>query len=187
MGAWYKPTELGKRTAIFACSAQVASLFSGSLQGELSRPRRGEAHILTPSRPPAAALYKNLNGVHGIKGWQYQFLVTGAASASSPSRPSCAPSLTRAAPLAAIPVALLGLFLFPDTPAKTRSRMFSPEERALAVSRLGPREATKLDRTLFRRVFARWEVWLMSLIWCVPPFSLLLGRCGRRRRKRMAR
>ncbi|GAA5928222.1 hypothetical protein JCM3775_000546 [Rhodotorula graminis] len=123
MGAWYKPTELGKRTAIFACSAQVASLFSGSLQG---------------------ALYKNLNEVHGIKGWQWQFLVTGAAT---------------------VPVALSGLFLFPDTPAKTRSRMFTPEERLLAVSRLGPRQATKLDRTILRRVFARWEVWLMSLIW----------------------
>ncbi|KAJ6502456.1 MFS general substrate transporter [Mycena sanguinolenta] len=35
MGSWYKETELGKRGAIFSSSAQVATIFSGVLQGGL--------------------------------------------------------------------------------------------------------------------------------------------------------
>ncbi|BGP42762.1 hypothetical protein JCM10450v2_006873 [Rhodotorula kratochvilovae] len=123
LGAWYRPHELGKRAAIFAASAQVASLFSGALQ---------------------SALFRNLDGKHGIDGWQWLFLVCG---------------------LITIPVALYGVFLFPDTPHTTRSRLFTPEERALAISRLPPRENKGFDRTLFRRVFGRWEVYLMSLVW----------------------
>ncbi|GAA6050965.1 hypothetical protein JCM3770_005346 [Rhodotorula araucariae] len=123
LGAWYHPHELGKRAAIFAASAQAASLFSGALQG---------------------ALYRNLDGAHGIDGWQWLFLVCGALT---------------------IPVALYGVFLFPDTPHTTRSRFFTPEERALAISRRPPRQHTSIDRTLLRRVFGRWEVYLMSLIW----------------------
>ncbi|GJN93683.1 hypothetical protein Rhopal_006740-T1 [Rhodotorula paludigena] len=97
LGSWYKPQEIGKRTAIFACSSHAATLFSGSLQ--------------------------------------------------------------------AIPIALYGAFVFPDTPANTRSRFFTPEERALAMARLGPREKTRFDWTLVRRVLSRWEAWLLSLIW----------------------
>jgi ACS family pantothenate transporter-like MFS transporter len=45
-----KETELGKRAALFACCAQIGSLFSGILQG---------------------AIYTNLNGTAGRAGWRW--------------------------------------------------------------------------------------------------------------------
>lgn len=45
---WYTPAELGKRLAIFGVSSVAGSMFLGILQ---------------------AALYSNLNGVHGLEGW----------------------------------------------------------------------------------------------------------------------
>jgi ACS family pantothenate transporter-like MFS transporter len=53
LGAWYKPSELGKRACIFHASSAVAAMFSGYLQ---------------------AAVYKGLNGVHGFAGWQWLFV-----------------------------------------------------------------------------------------------------------------
>ncbi|BGP19325.1 hypothetical protein JCM10213v2_007414 [Rhodosporidiobolus nylandii] len=55
LGSWYHPHELGKRSAIFACSGQAASLFSGSLM---------------------ARLY-TLHDEQEIAGWQWQFIVCG--------------------------------------------------------------------------------------------------------------
>lgn len=34
LGSWYRPSEIGRRAALFSASAQVASIFSGSLQGK---------------------------------------------------------------------------------------------------------------------------------------------------------
>ncbi|KAF2846234.1 major facilitator superfamily transporter [Plenodomus tracheiphilus IPT5] len=59
LGAWYKPSELGKRACIFHASSAVAAMFSGYLQ---------------------AAVYKGLNGVHGYAGWQWLFIMDGVIS-----------------------------------------------------------------------------------------------------------
>jgi len=56
LGSWYRHAELGKRSALFACSAQLGSLFSGILQG---------------------AIYDSLNGNGGRSGWRWTFLVDG--------------------------------------------------------------------------------------------------------------
>lgn len=53
LGAWYKPSELGKRAAIFYTASAAASMFSGYLQ---------------------AAVYNGLNGVRGLAGWQWLFV-----------------------------------------------------------------------------------------------------------------
>ncbi|KAI1476074.1 MFS general substrate transporter [Daldinia eschscholtzii] len=53
---WYTPKELGKRLAIFGVSGVAGNMFLGILQ---------------------AALYKNLNGVNGLEGWQWLFIVSG--------------------------------------------------------------------------------------------------------------
>ena len=54
LGAWYKPSELGKRACIFHASSAVAAMFSGYLQ---------------------AAVYKGLNGVHGFVSWMKTLLL----------------------------------------------------------------------------------------------------------------
>lgn len=56
LGNWYTPQELGKRSAIFICSAQVAQMFSGYLQ---------------------AGLYAGMDGKHGLRAWQWLFIFDG--------------------------------------------------------------------------------------------------------------
>ncbi|KAJ7709806.1 MFS general substrate transporter [Mycena rosella] len=123
MGSWYKESELGKRGAIFSSAAQVATIFSGVLQ---------------------ASIYHNLNGLHGLAGFKWLFIICG---------------------LITWPIALYGFLCFPDTPETTSARYFSPEERKLAISRLPPKPKTKLDLTLIRRVLGRWRIYAMCLIW----------------------
>ena len=53
LGAWYKPSELGKRACVFHASAAAAGMFSGYLQ---------------------AGVYKGLNGAHGLPGWKWLFV-----------------------------------------------------------------------------------------------------------------
>ncbi|KAF8306761.1 MFS general substrate transporter [Clavulina sp. PMI_390] len=54
LGSWYKEEELGKRSGIFASSAQMGSLFSGVMQG---------------------AIHSNMNGLHGLAGWRWLFII----------------------------------------------------------------------------------------------------------------
>ncbi|CEL53397.1 Pantothenate transporter liz1 OS=Schizosaccharomyces pombe (strain 972 / ATCC 24843) GN=liz1 PE=2 SV=2 [Rhizoctonia solani AG-1 IB] len=56
LGSWYKDSELGKRSALFACFAQIGSLFSGFMQG---------------------AIYTSLDGKLGKEGWQWTFIIDG--------------------------------------------------------------------------------------------------------------
>jgi len=59
IGSWYTKEERGKRTALFYCTAALASVFSGYLQ---------------------AGAYTGLDGVHGKQGWQWLFIVCGVIS-----------------------------------------------------------------------------------------------------------
>jgi ACS family pantothenate transporter-like MFS transporter len=54
LGSWYKPDEIGKRTAIFTSSGLAGTLFSGIMQG---------------------AIYRNLNGKSGLAGWRWLFVI----------------------------------------------------------------------------------------------------------------
>ncbi|QRW18604.1 major facilitator superfamily transporter [Rhizoctonia solani] len=56
LGSWYKDSELGKRSALFACFAQIGSLFSGFMQG---------------------AIYTSLHKKLGKEGWQWTFIIDG--------------------------------------------------------------------------------------------------------------
>lgn len=54
LGSWYKPEEIGKRTAIFTSSGLAGTLFSGIMQG---------------------SIYTNLDGVSGLPGWRWLFVI----------------------------------------------------------------------------------------------------------------
>lgn len=54
LGSWYKPEEIGKRTAIFTSSGLAGTLFSGVMQG---------------------GIYSNLNGKAGLAGWRWLFVI----------------------------------------------------------------------------------------------------------------
>ncbi|EOO01551.1 putative pantothenate protein [Phaeoacremonium minimum UCRPA7] len=58
LGAWYTPSELGKRMALYEVSARVAGMFSGYIQ---------------------AGLYTNMNG-KGMASWRWLFIFDGLIS-----------------------------------------------------------------------------------------------------------
>ncbi|KAF4980430.1 hypothetical protein FZEAL_3546 [Fusarium zealandicum] len=92
---WYTPTELALRIAFFNVSDVAGAMFLGALQ---------------------AALYRNMNGVHGISGWQWLFIISGAIT---------------------IGQGIIGFFIIPDTPAYTRAKWLTEEEKALSRERMG--------------------------------------------------
>ncbi|KAK2733909.1 hypothetical protein FQN55_003098 [Onygenales sp. PD_40] len=105
---WYTPSELGKRIAIFGVSDRAGNMFLGILQ---------------------AALYKNLDGVNGLEGWQWLFIVSGCIT---------------------IFWGFLGLLIIPDSPAITRALWLTRAERRLAESRMQQQD-TKTSKLISRQ------------------------------------
>jgi len=62
LGSFYKPGELGKRAVLFHCMGAVGQMISSVL---------------------AAATYTNLDGVNGIEGWRWLFIIDAVISESS--------------------------------------------------------------------------------------------------------
>lgn len=92
---WYTPKELAIRLAFFNVSDVAGAMFLGALQ---------------------AALYRDMNGAHGIAGWQWLFIIAGCIT---------------------IGQGLLAFIAVPDSPAITRALWLSKSERQLARDRMG--------------------------------------------------
>ncbi|KAI1856789.1 hypothetical protein JX265_011430 [Neoarthrinium moseri] len=149
LGSWYKPSELGKRACIFHASSAAASMFSGYLQ---------------------AGVYTGLNGVHGLPGWKWLFIMDGVIS---------------------LPICLAGFFLLPDLPENTRAFYLNENDRTLAKKRMalvGRSPRGNLGRSAFKRIFGRWHIYLLSILYIifinvgpsssVNPMSLWLKATG---------
>ncbi|KAJ3798112.1 pantothenate transporter liz1 [Lentinula aff. detonsa] len=120
MGSWYNRHELAKRIAIFHLSGSLGTSFGGYLQ---------------------AAVYTTLDGVHGIAGWRWLFIVCGCMTA---------------------PCAIGLLVALPDLPSNTRAWYLSQDERKFALERaitLGKSQPGEksLDWTLVKRMFSSWK------------------------------
>ncbi|KAL2835230.1 major facilitator superfamily domain-containing protein [Aspergillus cavernicola] len=118
---WYTPAELGKRLAIFGVSGVAGNMFLGILQ---------------------AALYKNLNGVGGLEGWQWLFIVSGCIT---------------------IFWGLIGFLIIPDSPSITRALWLTHAERRLAVTRMEENETETSKLIDYKRLFRK-----AKLIACNP-------------------
>ncbi|KAI9926022.1 hypothetical protein ASPWEDRAFT_151707 [Aspergillus wentii DTO 134E9] len=92
ISSWYKRTEQSKRFGIYISAAVLSGAFGGLI---------------------AAGIVNGLEGVHGIRGWRWLFIVEGAAT---------------------VGFALLAVFILPDFPATTKR--LSARERYIAVARL---------------------------------------------------
>ncbi|ORY62443.1 major facilitator superfamily transporter [Pseudomassariella vexata] len=128
LGSWYKPSELGKRACIFHASSAVASMFSGYLQ---------------------AGVYTGLNGVGGLPGWKWLFIMDGIIST---------------------PICIAGFFLLPDLPEDTKAFYLNENDRVLAKRRMesiGRAPRTRLGRSAFKRIFGRWHVYLLSILYII--------------------
>ncbi|GAB1205358.1 hypothetical protein APSETT445_004032 [Aspergillus pseudonomiae] len=92
LSSWYKQTEQSKRFGVFISAAVLSGAFGGLI---------------------AAGIVDGLEGVHGIRGWRWLFIIEGAAT---------------------VGFAIISLFILPDFPAT--SRHFSEREKQVAVARL---------------------------------------------------
>ena len=54
IGAWYKPEEIQKRTALFGVSGQIGTMFAGVMM---------------------TAIHKGMRGMAGLQGWQWVFII----------------------------------------------------------------------------------------------------------------
>ncbi|KAK2739618.1 hypothetical protein FQN55_009354 [Onygenales sp. PD_40] len=93
-------------------------------------------------------IHKSLDGARGMAGWRWLFIIDG---------------------LITVPIALYGLFLFPDTPTTTNAPYLNAEERALAVSRVPERshEKTPINLSFVKRVFTSWHWYGFVMLWVI--------------------
>ncbi|KAF5498168.1 Pantothenate transporter liz1 [Colletotrichum aenigma] len=97
-GAWYQKRELSRRIAIMNCATSIGPMFSSYLQ---------------------AAAYTGLNGVHGLSGWRWLFIIDTVIS---------------------VGIIIPQFFFYPDVPARQQpSIVFSEAEIELARGR-NPKE-----------------------------------------------
>lgn len=124
MGSWYTKTELAKRIALFHMASPVGSAASGYLQ---------------------AAVYDSLDGVHGLAGWRWLYLICGCMT---------------------VPVGLVTFFFLPDTPHKTRAWFLTQDDKDLALRRVeeaGKAAPAKLTWRKAGRILRGWKWWLFVL------------------------
>ncbi|CAH0002113.1 unnamed protein product [Clonostachys byssicola] len=132
--SYYKPHELARRNTLIQVFTGVGPLFSGFLM---------------------AAVYSGLNGVHGLPGWRWMFIVCGCVS---------------------FPCAVWTAVAMPQLPSRAKPNwIFTQKEVDLARARM-PTEA-KVRTGLFKwqdikRWHATWHVYLF------PLFFALLAQFG---------
>ncbi|KAK9482818.1 major facilitator superfamily domain-containing protein [Lipomyces starkeyi] len=94
LGSWYRPDELAKRMTIYDGAWAIANMFSGYIQ---------------------AGVYTSMNGLGGLAGWRWLFIIDG---------------------LIGLPVALLGYFAIPDFPINSRAKWMSQAQKDYSVVRM---------------------------------------------------
>ncbi|KAI5835136.1 MFS general substrate transporter [Schizophyllum commune Tattone D] len=85
---------------------------------------------------------KSLDGKLGRPGWRWLFIIDAILT---------------------FPIALLGILTFPDTPTKTTAFYLSPAERALAQTRLPPRDRVVWSRAAVLGVFKSWQLYVFTI------------------------
>jgi MFS transporter, ACS family, pantothenate transporter len=159
-GSWYKPTEIGKRAALFTTCAQIGSMlvFSRSLPlGCTSRPRsRPDANTsgISLSGFIQGGLYQTMNGRGGLQGWQWLFVIDFVIS---------------------MPVVIFGFLQFPDFPHNTRCRWFSEEEKQLCVARLPNQNVERprwLSAATWKRFASSWQFFAFPVCLSLPGSSV---------------
>jgi len=124
MSSWYRPEELFKRAGVWYISNNLAVMFGGYLQ---------------------AAAYTNLDGVGGMAGWRWLFIIDGCIS---------------------LPLSIAGYFMFPGLPASRKPWWLTEEQHLLAKRRMrdaGVQESKNLSWKLIKRVFTTWHFYVAVL------------------------
>ncbi|KAK9448494.1 major facilitator superfamily domain-containing protein [Limtongia smithiae] len=134
IGSWYKPDEIAKRVIIWDMTGYMASMFSGYLQ---------------------AGIYNNLNGVRGIAGWRWLFIIDGCIS---------------------LPIAFYGYFAIPDFPDKCTAVWMTDRDIQYSLRRMaevGKKGTQKMTVKRFLRIFTSWRFWAF-----ITPYSVYITGAG---------
>jgi hypothetical protein len=139
LGSWYKPDEIHRRGGIFYAGLTLGTLTAGLLQ---------------------AAASKHLDGVAGLAGWRWMFIITSVIT---------------------LPLALVGYFVWPGTPDKPNRLLLSEREIALAKSRLeitgSQLKPLPFTWDRLRRIFTGWRFYIL-VIWNIFFFNTSANTAG---------
>jgi ACS family pantothenate transporter-like MFS transporter len=92
-------------------------------------------------------IHSSLNGAKGLSGWRWLFIIDG---------------------LITLPIALYGLFFFPDTPSTTSAFYLTSSERALAISRVPELpERRPWNLAFLKRIFSSWYWYGFVMLWII--------------------
>lgn len=133
IGSWYTKKELGKRMAVWYCFMPAGQAFSGYLQ---------------------AAIFKGLDGAHGIAGWRWLYIVCGCMT---------------------VPAVVLVFIFVPDFPSTTKIWYLNDEEKELACKRCLTNGTNPLEGALKPAVFK--EMWRHWRIYMLPLGYIFYGLC----------
>ncbi|KAK9450927.1 major facilitator superfamily domain-containing protein [Limtongia smithiae] len=123
LGAWFKSHELQRRGGIFYMGLMLGSTTASLLQ---------------------AAVYEHLDGVNGLAGWRWMFIVDAIIT---------------------LPIGIIGFFVWPGTPDKLHSYFFTENDAAIA------RRRQKRSGTAAPKGF-RWAVVKRALTsWHLPVLA----------------
>ncbi|KAK6215238.1 vitamin H transporter [Colletotrichum tabaci] len=124
LSSWYKPEELFKRAGLWYVSNNFGVILGGYLQ---------------------SAAYTNLNGVGGMAGWRWLFIIDGCIS---------------------LPLSVMGYFIFPGMPTSGKPWWLSQSEYELGQRRMrdeGVEEPKKITAQMLRRLFCHWH-WYVGVL-----------------------
>ncbi|OJJ65294.1 hypothetical protein ASPSYDRAFT_169650 [Aspergillus sydowii CBS 593.65] len=124
LSSWYRGDELFKRAGVWFVSSNLGSFMGGYLQ---------------------AAAHETLDGVHGMAGWRWLFIIDGCIS---------------------LPIALGSFFFFPGLPSGPKVWWLTEADHKLCVSRMrseGVRESRKIGKRMLKRVFTHWHFYVAVL------------------------
>ncbi|TVY56692.1 Pantothenate transporter liz1 [Lachnellula cervina] len=102
-----------------------------------------------------SALYSGMQGKGGLSAWRWLFIFDFVL---------------------AVPIAIYGIFCFPDTPHTSKAWYLSTWERQRAIERIeeeGRKPIGKMDLTVLKRILTSWQVYTFSFAWCC--WSLTAG------------
>ncbi|KAK9319430.1 major facilitator superfamily domain-containing protein [Lipomyces orientalis] len=126
IGSWYKKPEMSRRLGLYAVASPLGSMFSGYLQ---------------------TAAYNGLNGVNGLEGWRWLFIICSIIT---------------------FPIAIYGFIAVPDTPATSRSLLLTKDEIVLSRERIGTGAAPLRKRLSFgvvKQGLSGWKWYLFVASW----------------------
>ncbi|KAK9473166.1 major facilitator superfamily domain-containing protein [Dipodascopsis tothii] len=125
IGSWYRRPEMARRLGFYAVASPLGSMFSGYLQ---------------------SAAYENLDGVRGLAGWRWLFIICSIIT---------------------FPVALWGSIAIPDTPQTTRCILLKKHDVELSLSRMADagHARKKVSMAGIRKALGGWQWYLFVFAW----------------------